>query len=201
LVPSFLVEEDEVRADAVLGGAHSVVGVQEHLLVFQGAPQPLDEDVVQAASFAVHRDSDVRELFTRDVAVNPEVDIKAAQQFWYVCQTTYLPNGDAVSVEQRYFVTSIPTGTLTRDQELALVRMRWAIENGCNWTPCQASRASIETVSWLRIIGYNAVSAWRQQAPSKDRKPIAWQRAMETLSDALLLAEVMEDREAIQGIT
>jgi len=154
----------------------------------------------------------VRELFARDVAGNSEVDIEAAQQFWYVCQTTYLPNGDAVSVEQRYFVASIPTGTLTRDQELALVRLHWAIENGCNWTmdmmlreddaqPCQASRASIETVSWLRIIGYNAVSAWRQQAPCKDKKPIAWQRAMETLRDALLLAEVMEDREAIQGIT
>jgi hypothetical protein len=28
--------------------------------------------------------------------------------------------------------------------------------------PCQASKASIETVNWLRIIGYNAVSAWRQ---------------------------------------
>jgi len=31
--------------------------------------------------------------------------------------------------------------------------------------PCQASRSSIEAVSWLRIIGYNAVSAWRQLAP------------------------------------
>jgi len=58
--------------------------------------------------------------------------------------------------------------------------------------PCQASRASIETVSWLRIIGYNAVSAWRQQAPCKDSKPIAWQRAMETLRDAILLAQVVD---------
>src|SRR6266542_1226224 len=47
----------------------------------------------------------------------------------------------------------------------------------------QASRASIETVSWLRIIGYNAVSAWRQQAPRQDRKPVAWARAMETFRD------------------
>ena len=55
--------------------------------------------------------------------------------------------------------------------------------------------------AWIRIIGYNAVSAWRQQAPRKDSKPIAWQRAMETLRDALLLAEVVEDREALPGIT
>jgi hypothetical protein len=47
----------------------------------------------------------------------------------------------------------------------------------------------------------NAVSAWRQQAPAKDRKPIAWERAMETLRDALLLAEVADHREAVPGIT
>ncbi len=130
----------------------------------------------------------VRELYARDVAGNPAAAIEAAQQLWYVCQTTTDRRGEIVAVEQRYFVTSIPTGTLTRDQELALVRMHWAIENGCHWTmdvmlgedeghPCQASRASIETVSWLRLIGYNAVSAWRTLAPRKDGKPVAWARA------------------------
>jgi hypothetical protein len=55
--------------------------------------------------------------------------------------------------------------------------------------PCQASRASIETVSWLRLIGYNALSAWRAQAPRKDGRPLSWARAAETLRDALLLAD------------
>ncbi len=154
----------------------------------------------------------VRELYTRDVAGDPEADIEDAQQLWYVCQTTYLPDGECVAVEQRYFVTSIPTGILTCDEELALVRMHWSIENGCNWTmdvmlgeddvqPCQASKDSIETVSWLRIIGYNALSAWRQQSPRKDRKPIAWKRAMETLRDALLLAPVVDRRKTIPSST
>ena len=68
--------------------------------------------------------------------------------------------------------------------------------------PCQASRESIETVSWLRIIGYNAVSAWRQQSPRRDGKPVAWARAMETLRDALLVAQVEHHRhEAMPGIT
>ena len=139
-------------------------------------------------------------------AGNPAAAIEAAQQLWYVCQTTTDRRGEIAAVEQRYFVTSIPTGTLTRDHELALVRMHWAIENGCHWTmdvmlgedeghPCQASRASIETVSWLRLIGYNAVSAWRTLAPRKDGKPVAWARAMETLRDALLAAEVTDHRE------
>jgi hypothetical protein len=153
----------------------------------------------------------VRELFARTVAGDPEADIDDAQQLWYVCQATYSAEGECTAVEQRHFVTSIPEGTLARDQELALVRMHWSIENGCHWTmdvvlgeddaqPCQASKGSIETVSWLRIIGYNAVSAWRQQAPRKDGKPIAWARAQETLRDALLLAQV-EHHEAIQGTT
>lgn len=67
--------------------------------------------------------------------------------------------------------------------------------------PCQASKASIETVSWLRIIGYNAVSAWRQLAPRKDKKPITWARAMETLRDALLVATTLDCRDCIQGST
>jgi hypothetical protein len=143
----------------------------------------------------------VRELYARDVAGDPAAAIKAAQQLWYVCQTTTDRHGQIVAVEQRYFVTSIPTGALTRDEELALVRLHWGIENGCHWTldvilgeddghPCQASRASIETVSWLRLIGYNALSAWRSLAPRKDGKPIAWARAAETLHHALVLAEV-----------
>src|SRR5690349_2226269 len=113
----------------------------------------------------------------------PEADIEDAQQLWYVCQATYSASRECTAVEQRYFVTSIPEETLTRDQELALVRMHWSVENGCHWTmdvilgeddaqPCQANKASIETVSWLRIIGFNAVSAWRQQAPRMDRMPI-----------------------------
>jgi hypothetical protein len=152
-----------------------------------------------------------RELYAREVAGDPEADIEGAQQLWYVCQATYDHAGECITAEQRYFVTSIPVGVLTRAEELALVRMHWAVENGCHWTmdvmlgeddsqPCQASRASIETVSWLRIIGYNAVCAWRQQAPRRDRKPIAWKRAMETLRDALLLAEV-EHYQAIARIT
>jgi hypothetical protein len=152
-----------------------------------------------------------RELYARDVAGDPEADIEDAQQLWYVCQATYDRRGECIAAEQRYFVTAIPAGTLTRDEELAVVRLHCGIENGCHWTmdvvlgeddaqPCQASRASIETVSWLRIIGYNAVSAWRQQSPRRDRKPISWARATETPRDALLLAQV-EHCEAIQAVT
>jgi hypothetical protein len=45
------------------------------------------------------------------------------------------------------------------------------------------------------------VSARRQQAPRKDRQPITWERAMETLRDALLLAQLVDHREAVPGST
>jgi len=154
----------------------------------------------------------VRELYACSVAGDPQVDFKDAQQFFYVNQTTYGPDGEPCAVELRYFIASIPEGTLTRAEELALVRLCWSIENDCNWVldmvlgeddhqPCQASRTSIETVSWLRIIGYNALSAWRQLLPRKDRKPAAWKRATETLRDALLVAEVDAAPPLREGVT
>jgi hypothetical protein len=48
---------------------------------------------------------------------------------------------------------------------------------------------------------YDAVSTWRSCRRGRDREPIAWARAMETLRDALLLAQVVDHREAAQGIT
>jgi hypothetical protein len=79
----------------------------------------------------------VRELYAREVADEPAVFIEAAQQLWYVLQTTIDDRGDVVAAE---------------------------IENGCHWTmdvmlgedeghPCQASRASIEDrkpLAWAR---------------------------------------------------
>ncbi len=159
-----------------------------HLDVVVGLPPRRAEDHrLEGGESAASREL-LPKVCARDVAGDPEADIEDAQQLWYVCQTTERPNGECVVVEQRHFVASIPTGILTRDQELALVRVHWATENRCHRTmdvmlgeddgqPCQASGESIETVSRLRIIGYNTVSARRQQSPRRDRKPVAWKRA------------------------
>src|SRR5438132_7845891 len=48
----------EVAADRSAGVADAFVGPQIHLLVFDAAPQPLDEDVVPPSPFAVHADGD-----------------------------------------------------------------------------------------------------------------------------------------------
>lgn len=54
------VVEIEVATDAGSGFVEVVVGVQENLLVLDGAPHPLDEDVVEAPATSVHADRDPR---------------------------------------------------------------------------------------------------------------------------------------------
>jgi hypothetical protein len=53
---SAAVVEVEVTADRSAGLADAVVGSEVHLLVFDAAPQPLDEYVVPPGALAVHAD-------------------------------------------------------------------------------------------------------------------------------------------------
>jgi len=48
----------EVTADRSTSLADAVVGSQIHLFVFDAAPQPFDEDIVQPSALAVHADGD-----------------------------------------------------------------------------------------------------------------------------------------------
>ena len=50
---SAAVVEIEIAADRSAGLADAVIGPQIHLLVFDAAPQPLDEDIVPPSAFAV----------------------------------------------------------------------------------------------------------------------------------------------------
>jgi hypothetical protein len=45
------------------------------------------------------------------------------------------------------------------------------------------------------------LSAWRQLAPRKDGKSIAWARAIDTLRDALLAAKVTDHRDPEPAVT
>ena len=55
---SAAVVEVEIATNRFAGVGHAVVGAEIHLLVFDAAPQPLDEDVVSPRTFAVHADRD-----------------------------------------------------------------------------------------------------------------------------------------------
>jgi hypothetical protein len=52
------VVEGEVALDTGPGRGHRVVGVQVDFLILEGAPEPLDEDVVPPAPETIHADLD-----------------------------------------------------------------------------------------------------------------------------------------------
>src|SRR5277367_3335060 len=58
LVGPLVVVERKPPADAPARLQHRAIRLDEHFLIFQTAPQPLDEDVVQKPPFAVHADPD-----------------------------------------------------------------------------------------------------------------------------------------------
>ena len=98
-----------------------------------------------------------------------------------------------VEVEDRYFITNRVLGAA---HALTLVRLHWGIENGPNWgmdmvlgeddgVPCEKGNGIIVT-SWLRLLGYNLVSIWRQKLPPvRDEIVATWERSCDWLRDAL----------------
>lgn len=122
--------------------------------------------------------------------------LSGATEFWLVKQTHTAPTGK-VSVEERYFVTSILPPEVSDDERLRLVRLHWGIENGPNWTddvilredaktPC-ATGEGVVVMSWLRALAYNLVSVFRARLPKKDRRLQPWRRSMELLRDVFVL--------------
>ena len=65
---SSAVVKFEIPADRIARFADGFVSPQIHLLVFDAAPQPLDEHVIPPSPFAVHADGDG--LFFANTPVN-----------------------------------------------------------------------------------------------------------------------------------
>jgi len=142
-----------------------------------------------------HGKSTVRELWTHALKQG-EVDFPDALLLLCVRQT-HLGDDGTQSTEWRYFVTSLSTVDLSFAHLLKLVRLHWAIENQHHWTldmvlqedarqPCRANASALAVTAWLRTLAYNLLAAWRDRLPLKDGLPVRWERACETLRDALV---------------
>jgi hypothetical protein len=143
-----------------------------------------------------------REITAVAVDMHSATEFVGSKQFWRVVQRLVV-GGKLMKEEIRLFVVSLDIGVIGPEKALALVRIHWAIENNHNWTmdmklmeddvqPCQHTKESLTVVCWLRMMGYNMVSAFRARAPKKDRKPQPWKRTMDKLRDALCV-DVKED--------
>lgn len=136
-----------------------------------------------------------REIVAVSVDEHSATEFEGSKQFWRVIQRLVV-GGKLLKEEVRLFVVSLDMGVIGPEKALALVRIHWAIENNHNWTmdmklmeddvqPCQQTKESLSVVCWLRMMGYNMVSAFRASAPEKDRQPQSWKRTMDKLRDAL----------------
>jgi DDE family transposase len=154
----------------------------------QGACRARTED-------KAHGETLVREVWTH-AWDKGQTDFPDARLLLAVRQT-HLKPGQLPKVEWRYFVTSLSTLDLSFKHLLRLVRLHWGIENAHHWTldcvlhedqrqPCLDNAQALQVTAWLRTLAYNILSAWRAALPLKDRLPVSWQRALETLRDALV---------------
>jgi predicted transposase YbfD/YdcC len=107
----------------------------------------------------------------------PEEDFPDARQLVWVRQKREREGGSP-KVETRLFLTSIPSGQLTAEQMLTLVRRHWGIENGPNWTadvvleedtasPVLRGKAPL-VLSWPRVLAYNLLALVRTPPPTRD---------------------------------
>lgn len=133
--------------------------------------------------------------FTR-VAANGFVDGDNYRQFWRVRQILVAKDG-TTTVEERYFLTSLPWDRLDDAQCLAAIRLHWGIENDSNWTldtqwleDTQSwawQGKALEAIGVLRLIAYNAVRLLRNRVlKGHNGRMLAYRSLFHLIRDALV---------------
>jgi hypothetical protein len=121
------------------------------------------------------------------------------KEMWLVRQTTEVLQTGEVSVEDRFFLSSLEPDALTGAQALALVRMHWHVENDCNWVidtqwkeddcPWVATGNGLLVVTLLRLMAFNILQLLRNRTLRSDsNRAMAWADVLKMVDDALLLA-------------
>jgi predicted transposase YbfD/YdcC len=145
-----------------------------------------------------YRGNRVRRELYRSKGITGWPGWESARQVWRVKQTTRKANGET-EVENRTFVTSLPWDRLSGQEILRLVRLHWAVENGCHWTVdvvlgedarpwCTKGRA-LRMLSWLRLLAYNALRFLRDRYLRGEKsRSMSWDRLGRHITQALTQA-------------
>ena len=133
----------------------------------------------------------------------PETEEFPEARQWIWVRSTREREGRLPEVETRLFLTSIPSGELSGEQMLTVVRGHWGIENGPNWTADvvleeDTASASLRgqapvVLSWLRLLAYNLLALVRTHLPPKDGRPVSYARTQEVLYQGLLGLAVLPE--------
>jgi predicted transposase YbfD/YdcC len=114
------------------------------------------------------------------------------RQVWRVRQET--DDNGKVTVEERYFLTSLTPGQTTDEIPLHAVRAHWGIENCGNWTmdtqwledDCPWVSKAVETVSLLRLLAYNVLMRLRtRHLRTEANRSRTWRNLIDLVTDAL----------------
>jgi len=106
-------------------------------------------------------------------------------QAWLVRTVRYNPDGSRETIEQRYWVTSLPYRRLGARNILDAVRCHWGIENDANGTadiffdedhsPCSKTGDGIVCAALLRLIAIDLCQLFRHRRHrSAARKRVQW---------------------------
>lgn len=116
-----------------------------------------------------------------------------ACEFWRVEKTTETSSG-SVSIENRYFITSLEAHAVTNSNALKAVRLHWSIENNANWVMDTAwqeddnpwCNKAVELMSLLRILAYNAVARLKLRRFRKaQHRQIPWRNVLAIVRQTL----------------
>ena len=132
-----------------------------------------------------------RYVFIRPVAVVPGfwTDLPGLKTLVRV-RSEVEENGQVVSSEDRYYISSLAADRLEGWQWLALVRNHWAVENNCHWTFdaifqeddhlwIEANARGAVVMTLLRRIAYNLLSYYRSVTlRSEEKRSTPWRRLM-----------------------
>ena len=126
---------------------------------------------------------------------------KHLRQTWLVRQETRVD--EKIEIEDRFFITSLPSDALSPAQILLLVRNHWAVENDCfnsldlQWREDSAPWCTHGTAVWtlgiLRLLAYNTAQVLRRRRLRKKRddgtwqEPISWRSLFKIIERALEL--------------
>jgi hypothetical protein len=105
-----------------------------------------------------------------------------------------------VSVQDRYYISSLPADALTADLWLEMIRRRWAVENECHNTwdrifkedkrPWVHDPQGMVATMLLRRIAYTLLALFRTVTQRSDaRRTTPWKTLMRDLRHALVSAE------------
>jgi predicted transposase YbfD/YdcC len=145
----------------------------------------------------------IRRLLFRTSQIEGFHEWKHLKQAWRIRQET--ERDGKVTVEERYFMTSLTEGQTKGELPLQLVRAHWAIENTGNWVldtqwredDCPWSSRAIEVVSLLRLLAYNVLTRLKtRRLRSGYNRRRTWRDIITLVRDALVFRELFEERAA-----